>query len=124
MRKEDRRTFIRVATYHLAKYKAPSEIGGHASPVLTSIKDIGAGGVCLRANERFPLLSVLQLKINFPSLKDPVFTLAKVAWVKQIKKNKDYEIGLQFVEIDELVRSLVDKRLKFVHDKTQHHKKA
>lgn len=93
-------------------------------PVVTSIKDIGAGGVCLRAHERFPLLSILQLKINFPSLRDPVFTLAKVVWIKHIKKNKDYEVGLQFVEIDDLVQTLVNKRLKFVQDKTRHHKKS
>jgi len=124
MRKKERRNFLRVSTYHLAKYKASPEAGGHVVPMLAFLRDIGAGGVCLRATERIPLLSILQLKINFPSLKDPIFALAKVMWVKQIKKDKAYDLGLQFIEMDDLVRNLIDKKLKFVFDKTQHRKKA
>jgi len=124
MRTKDRRTFIRITAYHLAKYKVSPEAGSHAVPVLTFLRDIGAGGVRLKTNERLQLLSILQLKINFPSLRDPVFTLAKVVWIKQTGKNKDYEVGLQFVEIDDLVRGLVDKKLKSVYEKAQRHKKA
>jgi len=119
MHKKDRRTFIRVLAYHLVKYKAPSGTGELALPVLASLKDIGAGGVCLRASQALPVACLVQLKINFPSFKDPLFTLAKVVWVKPIKKDKNYEIGLQFVEIEDSLRDLVDKRLKFVYGKSK-----
>ena len=118
MQKKDRRQFIRLEVYHLAKYKLVSD-KGEPSYVLATAKDIGAGGLCLITEESLPLSSLVQLKINFPGISTSIFALAKIVWIKQIKKTRRYEIGAQFVEIDESIRKDIDGRIKFVHNKVE-----
>lgn len=122
MRKKERREFIRVAVYHLAKYKTSADAGGSDLPELAYIRDIGGGGVCLRTDKPVALSSLLQLKINFPLMRVPVFALAKAVWVKQIKKDKVYDVGLQFIEIDDSVRGLIKDKLDLLHKQVQHRK--
>jgi len=117
IREKERRKFIRLEVYHLAKYRPLSGNKEESPYILGTVRDIGAGGLCLVSEEHIPLSSLLQLKINFPGISTAVFTLAKVVWVKQIKKTKRYLIGTQFVEIDESIRKNIDGRAKFVQDK-------
>ncbi len=122
MREKDRRAYIRLAAYHLVKYKKLAGTGEQAVLVLATIRDIGAGGVCLRTQEYIPTTSLLELKIQFPGFDTPVFTLAKVVWARQIKKTAYYEIGAQFVEIQESVRKVINEQVKLVHDRMKRRK--
>jgi hypothetical protein len=124
MRIEERRQFIRLKAYHLVKYKPVSEDKKEASRIIASIKDIGAGGVCFITDEYLPVSCLIEIKINFPHLAEPVFALAKVAWIKQRKKTKRYEVGAQFIEIDESVRNFIDDQVKFVESRVHSKKKA
>lgn len=117
MRKKDRRAFIRLSAYHLVKYKPLYGSNGQIMPVLAAIGDIGAGGVCLRVQETLPLASLIELKIQFPSLNTPIFTLVKVVWIKQLKRRGCYEIGAQFVEIEDSVRKIIDERVRIAHNR-------
>jgi len=114
MRTDNRRQFIRLKAYHLVKYRPISEDKKEADRIIASIRDIGAGGICFVTDDYLPNASLIEIKINFPHLNDPVFALAKVVWVKQIKKSRRYEIGAQFIEIDESVRRFIDEQVKFV----------
>ena len=67
--------------------------------------------------EAIPVSSVIELQIRFPTLDTPLFTVARVVWIKQLKKHKVYEIGAQFTEIAESARKLIDERAKFVLEK-------
>jgi c-di-GMP-binding flagellar brake protein YcgR len=117
MRDKERRKFIRLEVYHLAKYRPLSDAKEAPSYILAAVRDIGAGGLCLVTEETLPLSSLVQLKINFPGISTTVFTLAKVVWIKQIKKTKHYLLGTQFMEIDESVRKGIDGKAKFVQHK-------
>ena len=117
MRKDNRRQFIRLKAYHLIKYRPISEDKKEADRIIACIRDIGAGGICFVTDDYLPNSSLIEIKINFPHLNDPVFALAKVVWVKQIKKTRRYEVGAQFIEIDESVRSFIDEQVKFVENK-------
>jgi c-di-GMP-binding flagellar brake protein YcgR len=116
MQKKDQREFIRLKVHHLVKYKLLSS-PGEAPAVLATIKDIGAGGVCLRTEEHLPVSSLIALKINFPNVATFISALAKVVWVKQRKKSGLYEVGLQFIDIEEPMRKAIDEQVKDVSGK-------
>lgn len=115
MQKKEERQFGRLGAYHLVKYKAVTQEGEESAPVLATIKDIGTGGVCLRSEEYLPVSTTIELKINFPHLSTPIFALGKVIWIKQRKKGKFYEIGVQFFEIEESMRKIIDEQTKSVY---------
>jgi c-di-GMP-binding flagellar brake protein YcgR len=119
---KDRRKFIRLKVYHLAKYKVLSAKEPHAAYAIAGIRDIGAGGICLMTKEPIPVASVIELQIKFPKLETPIFTVAKVVWIKQLKKHKLYETGAQFMEIEESTRKIIDEQAKFVEESVEKEK--
>ena len=123
MRKEDRRKFKRLKAYHLAKYRPLSGVKEEAAAVSVSLKDIGAGGVRLDTEETLPVSSLIELSINFPNIPSPITAIARVVWVKKRDKGRFYEVGAQFVEIEEPVRKLIEEHLKLVDDKLSDNKK-
>jgi len=117
MREKDRRKFIRLQAYHLAKYKTLSGEGKEPSTLAATIRDIGAGGVCFRSDEYLPVGTLIELRINFPHVSTSVFALAKVVWIRQRKKTRRFEAGAQFVEIDETVRKAIEGEVKLVFNR-------
>jgi len=116
---QNKRQFIRLSAYHIVKYKPLSTENQEAVPVLATIKDIGAGGVCLRTEEYLPVSSTIELKINFPFCATPIFTIAKVMWIKKREQGRYYEVGAQFMEIEESTRRLIDRHLKQVFENSR-----
>jgi c-di-GMP-binding flagellar brake protein YcgR len=115
----EKRKYIRLRVYHLLKYKKFSDT--QDSPfVLTTLKDIGAGGVCFVTEENLPMSTLIDLRLNFPGISAWVSALAKVVWVKTKKNSKTYEIGAQFVEIDESIQKLIDDKIKSVYHTIEH----
>lgn len=117
MRVQDRRKFIRLKAYHLVKYRLLSKEKEQSNYIYAALKDVGAGGVCLDTEEYLPMSSLIELKINFPNVATSVFALAKVAWMKKRDKGRRYEVGAQFVEIDESMRKIIDEQVKRVEHK-------
>jgi c-di-GMP-binding flagellar brake protein YcgR len=120
---QDRRKFIRLKAYHLAKYKILNTRDPHPVTMLAAIRDIGAGGVCMRTKEPVPVASVIEIQIKFPTVETPIFTVARVVWVKQKKKHKFFEIGAQFIEIEESARKMIDEHVKVVSSKLKKEEK-
>jgi len=112
---QDKRQFIRLSAYHLAKYKPLSFQKEEAIPVITTIRDISAGGICLRTEEYLPVSSMLELKINFPAQTTPIFTLVKVVWIKKRANGRYYEVGAQFAEIEESARRFINDHIAMVN---------
>ena len=111
LEKKDRRKFARLNAYHLAKYRLISE--DKNALILASIKDISGGGACLKTCMEITRGSVLQVYINFPQFSSPVPCLAKVAWVKKIGKTGCYELGLEFLEIEDFLRENITRRIDY-----------
>jgi c-di-GMP-binding flagellar brake protein YcgR len=114
---KENRKFIRLNAYHLVKYRLVSQKEWQAA--VASIRDISAGGVCLRAEEKIPKGSILQININFPGLSSPLSSLAKVVWVKKIGKIDRFEIGLEFFEIEDLLRKEIMQRVEYVRRRSE-----
>jgi c-di-GMP-binding flagellar brake protein YcgR len=113
----EKRKYPRLKVYHLAKYRLFSEAKEGEPPIAASIRDIGGGGVCLRVEEQIPVASILQVYINFPHLPQSIPSLAKVVWVKKIGKSKRHELGIEFLEIEDIFRSAIIKRIESVNKK-------
>lgn len=118
MSKRERRTYTRLKVHHLVKFRVISDSPEKQPLQLASIKDIGGGGACLRLSEPLPLSTQIQLYINFPQVSQPVPCLAKVVWVKKIREKTNlYEAGLQFLEIEHVLRDEIVKRVEWVDKK-------
>jgi c-di-GMP-binding flagellar brake protein YcgR len=122
MRYEEKRKFIRLQAYHLAKYRFLSGEKKDLPRKLAAIKNIGGGGVCLILEEPVLVSSLIELKINFPFLHTPISTVAKIVWAKEIRGINLYEVGAQFVEIEELKRQMIEERIKFIYEKDRKRK--
>jgi len=116
MRFKNRRKYVRLEAYHLARYKIIFDgLEKTDLPSLARVRNISAGGCCLHTEKFLPPGSILDLKINFPHLENPVHALSKVVWARQIGKTGRYEFGIQFIEIDENLRLLIDEQIKSVY---------
>ncbi|MDD5428454.1 MAG: PilZ domain-containing protein [Candidatus Omnitrophica bacterium] len=109
----DKRKHPRINVYHLAKYCLPS--GSNQTTIITGIKNIGAGGICLQTEEPLPVGSVIQVYINFPKAPKPVPALAKVVWVNHSKKKNCFDVGMNFVDIEQAFSSSIIKSVDAVN---------
>ncbi len=110
IRNKEKRKFFRLRAYHLMRYKILKD-GCPTVFVPASVKDIGGGGIRFLVEERIPLNTLVELRINFPSLSTPIFTLAKIAWSKQVAKSQRYLLGAQFMQIDPLVQLCIEHKV-------------
>ena len=120
MEKKDRRQFIRLSAYHCVKYRLLSAENAEKTPFVSStVRDIGGGGICLRTDEHLPRGSLIELKINFPHIITSIYAVAQVIWVKKRGKTRRYEVGLQFMEIEELMRKVIDTQIRGVFNRVK-----
>lgn len=115
---EDRRKHPRLHVYHLVKYKVISG-DTEGRTILASLADIGGGGICLRSQENLAIGSLVQISINMPQLAQPVTSIAKVVWSKKIRSADMYESGLQFVDIEDMLRNQITSRVDDVYKKDE-----
>jgi c-di-GMP-binding flagellar brake protein YcgR len=109
---QEKRKHKRLKAYHLVKYRpafAPKD-----KLILSSIKNISAGGVCMEAKEKLRVGEFVQLYINFPWLSSPVPALAKVVWLRKPGRQEKYEYGLEFSEIEDIIRKDIHERIENV----------
>ena len=115
----ERRKKERLTGYHLVKYRFYDQ--NKESPyVLSSVVNISAVGLLFKSNIPIALNTLLDLKINFPSIEEPLHTLAKAVRIREIKvRPKYYEVGVVFIDINGQKTMLMDEAIKFVNMKLQ-----
>jgi len=114
---ENKRKTSRLNAYHLVKYRIMSK--PNSPLVLTNAENISGGGVCIHTQEIIPVGETLQVYINFPHMDHPIPTVAKVMWAKRLKSQESYQIGVSFLEIEEMVRQKVINHLDIVREKIE-----
>ena len=117
IRGEERRKYLRLEVYHLVKYRVIPDKPPYPAHLLASIKDIGAGGICLITEEPLPVSTNLELQINFPDLGGVILTFGRVVWLKQVAKTNRYKVGIEFTGIEESLRKRIDGKVKFSYQK-------
>lgn len=119
MKDKDKRQYIRLRVHHLVKYREVLNEKTVTPFVMATIKDIGAGGICLRTDQYIPVSSMIELRINFPNVSTFLYALAKIVWVKQRNKSRRYEVGANFMEIKESMRKIIEDRIKLVYRRAE-----
>jgi len=79
-------------------------------------KNISQGGVCVIAYEEYKLGDLLDIKVNLPGIAEAIQAIGKVAWVKEFsvgdgKNSKRYDVGLEFIGINDAVFEKINKYL-------------
>ena len=93
----ERRKFQRRNSHIPMQYRKVR--GFTAAFKVTTTQDIGAGGVRLGAAEFIPVLTRVGLEISLPSLSEPIKVIAGVVWIYKKPDSKEYELGLEFIDI-------------------------
>ena len=108
---EERRKFIRLninvdIRFSLIKNTVQEEIKSKS-------RNISAGGICIMTGESLKAGDVLKIEIILPENPPIVHALGKVSWIKPFgyldEKKQRYDVGVEFVEIDERERERVNK---------------
>lgn len=98
----EKRRFPRLTVSIKIEYKLFED---KSAPFLvTSTKDISAGGLCLRVFDQFEVGNILQLRFTLPGLPRFIFAKGRVVWIKELGrlgKGKAFELGIEFIEIKE-----------------------
>ncbi|MDD3375482.1 MAG: PilZ domain-containing protein [Candidatus Omnitrophica bacterium] len=85
------------------------EIEASGKKKKTATKNISEQGICFFSEEKFDLDSVVEVSLSFERLEFSFTSKAVVRWVKEVVKNRRYEIGVKFVDISEIeARKLVN----------------
>ncbi|MDD2752159.1 MAG: PilZ domain-containing protein [Candidatus Omnitrophica bacterium] len=119
---KEKRIKERMSGYHLMKYRLFDQVK-EGPFILSAVLNISASGLLFRTEEPLAADTILDLKINFPTLEEPIHTLAKVVRVKEIKARPRYfEVGAKFIGIDEQKTALMDEAIQLVNKKVQSEK--
>ena len=104
--KADRRSFIRLNTHNLIRYRA---VGNGAG--LSFSRNISAGGVLFFCPEELSAGSIVEMEINFPHFPEPIRAVAKVVRVSPNKYTQGFEIGVEFIEVDEEAKNFINQKI-------------
>ena len=103
---EEKRKFFRLEAHHLLKYKLMDK-----KESLSFARNVSAGGVRFHSKEYIPPESVVELTINFPSYPKPIKAVSKVAWVTPMPKLGGFDVGVEFMEIEEKAREFIKEKI-------------
>ena len=66
----------------------------------TMVRDISEGGVRFRSNHFIPVRNRLSFNLNIPK-KKPIEAVLKPAWITEIPRVGQYEIGAYFITLNQ-----------------------
>jgi c-di-GMP-binding flagellar brake protein YcgR len=106
--KFERRRFKRIDGNYVVSY-VPVE-GEELKSDISQTKNLSEGGLLFVSDRAFEKGITLKIKLRLPEFSDYVIIKAKVVDSKKIGKGTMYNIGAQFVEVEQKVKDAI-KRL-------------
>lgn len=80
-------------------------------------KNISLGGMLLTTNCRFDPGMILAVEIRLPFEEDPIRLVAKVIESVEITRDLIYDTRLQFLDVDERHRNIINKTVNYYLNK-------
>jgi len=111
---KEKRKYVRLKAHHLLKYKV---LGQDAE--LSFAKNISAGGVLFHSREEISLGSTVEMEILFPSYPRPIKVVAKVVWKKPVKKMEGFDLGAEFINVDEEAKKFINNKILAIDKETK-----
>ncbi|MFH1858461.1 MAG: PilZ domain-containing protein [Candidatus Omnitrophota bacterium] len=96
--------------YERMRFPMPLQFSGgkwHAQSAL--MKDISAGGVCLRTEEFIGVGSKLVLELYLPSFGETHTMVGKVVWNRELPNISRHEVGVQFTDLSEDIQNRIQR---------------
>lgn len=107
---KERREYKRIKKHFIAKFRV--EHKGEptsGSWEMVTVENLGAGGVLFNYDKKIEVGSLLDLKINFPGLKDPIECEGKVVRIEEMPHPCLFRIATVFIKLDEGQRGIINK---------------
>jgi diguanylate cyclase (GGDEF)-like protein len=104
---EETRIFKRVNASIMGRLAVVSDTGD-----IFEVQDISEGGLLFRFDKPISLGTILNLSLNLPGRKTPIRCKAKVRRVEELQKDKQYNIGVQIIQIRESERKSMKRFIK------------
>jgi uncharacterized protein (TIGR02266 family) len=107
---QERRKYVRLTADVEVRYDVLDTKSHEAMQAVT--RNISAGGICLIINEQLPIGTVLQLDIYLPQNQPVIKAKGKIVWISAFRmanEKERYDAGIEFIEIDEEQRKIIDK---------------
>lgn len=103
---EERRRCMRIKTHVPLKFsKLSNSPGSEGEGSVT--RNLSEGGICFRASEFVPLAQRLILALSIPQIKESIRTISRVAWIRKVETGDEYEIGIQFLEMNKRDKGVI-----------------
>lgn len=138
---DDRRQFIRFQITVPARYRvlsaigsgqyvesvqvyeaptSPGGLGGTAAWQDALTKNLGAGGLCLRADTELKVGTELEVELDMRPKAGLVLLEARVAWVHKSEALKSWLVGIDYLELrDEAREALAGYAAEYVMDEAK-----
>jgi len=114
---KERRKFIRLKAHHLLKYRV---VDSEEVPRLLSFaRNVSAGGVLFYADKEISPGSLVELEISFPEHPKPIKAVARVIRTVPLETIGGFEMGAEFINIDEADRKFVDEKIKLAYEQKE-----
>ena len=94
---QEKRRYPRVESNLPIQYKNLRKSSELPAGSLTS--NISTGGVRFKSSEFISLACRLIVQITLPTSPRPIKAISKVAWIRKLPSNDQYELGNQFLEM-------------------------
>lgn len=101
----DRRVFPRTSTNFLVIYR----IIETKEKDITLTRNVSLGGICLTTNRGFKEGTLIGIEIKMPFLVQPILMVGKVVNVEEIVKDVIYDTHIEFVELPEEHKQLLQQ---------------
>lgn len=105
----ERRRFRRTALDSSVRYKF--RYGNEFGSTLT--RDISAGGLRINVDKFIPINTDFVVEFGLDRFSNLISAVAKVVWAKRLGFSDNYQLGLEFQEINESCRKSICDYVKF-----------
>jgi c-di-GMP-binding flagellar brake protein YcgR len=107
---EERRRFPRVRAHIPVNYRLKMQNKIKA----TLSRDISEGGIRLWIEGYIPINANFLLEMNLPKIYKMIRLVARVAWVLRIPHSDRYQLGLEFIEINQAHKKDLTEYIKML----------
>ena len=104
---KEKRKYLRLRENDRITFR---EVGGVKNESRLNL-DISRGGARFISDRFIKPNTVLKMEIAFDGAKKTIHALAAVKWIKAVFEDESYEVGVEFVDIDEPSKAFLKEYL-------------
>lgn len=108
----ERRRFIRIRQQDIINYTILSQFKSRRK--LT--QDLSLGGVRFISDNFIPMHAILKLEIKLMDTLSMINAVARVAWIREIFDDENFEVGAEFMDINKEDLRLLNEHLNKSHE--------